>query len=134
VAGLTLVLGAALVVSTLQQGGDHRTRILALKARVAQLNAKQAAARHRVESVTSQYPGDPRVFEASSHAGWLTPEEWGEWYRLQNEIEELGGTAPWEDGSGRVHGPAASQTSAGEDAPSAPTHPKSNSSTADTRD
>jgi hypothetical protein len=131
IAGLTLALGAALVVSTFRQGGDHHKRILALKARVAQLNAKQAAARKLVDSVDSQYPGDPRVFEASKRAGWLTPDEWGEWYRLQNEIEELGGTTDWEDGSGRPsEGPGSESTKP--HSPAGPDQTRSRATTAST--
>jgi len=133
VAGLTLALGAALVVSTFRQGGDHHKRILALKARVAQLNAKQAAARKLVDSVD---PGDPRVFETSRRAGWLTPDEWGEWYRLQNEIEELGGTTDWEDGSGHPpEAPGPKTAKPHSPAVPDPTHPRATTaSTLETRD
>jgi hypothetical protein len=112
VAGLTLALGAGLVVSTLQQG-DRGARIRALQARVDQLNAKQAAARKRVDEVTDQYPGDPKFFEISKQAGWLTPEEWAEWQRLQEEIEDLGGSASWDDGSSRPIRPATDRARAG---------------------
>ena len=36
-------------------------------------------------------PATRRFSRSASQAGWLTPEEWGEWHRLQKEIEELGG-------------------------------------------
>jgi hypothetical protein len=112
VAGVTLALGAGLVVSTLHQG-DRTAQIRALQARVDQLNAKQAAARKRVDEVTDQYPGDPKFFEISKQAGWLTPDEWAEWQRLQIEIEDLGGTASWDDGSSRPIRPATARAQLG---------------------
>jgi hypothetical protein len=132
VAVLTLALGAGLAVSTLRQG-DHGARIRALQARVDQLNAKQAAARKRVKVVTERYPGDPQVFEISRRAGWLTPEEWAEWQRLQDEIDDLGGTASWEIGTRRVHLHAEAKSgSAGK--PVDPTHPRATASTYEVRD
>lgn len=112
VAVLTLALGAGLTVSTLRQQGDRGARIRALQARVDQLNAKQAAARKRVAEMTERYPGDTKVFEISRQAGWLTPEEWGEWQRLQTEIEDLGGVASWDDGSSGPIRPATARAPA----------------------
>ena len=116
VAGLTLALGVGLVVSTFRQG-DHVARIRALQARVDQLNARQAAARKRVEEVSDRYPGDPKIFKISNQAGWLTPEEWGEWQRLQVEIEDLGGVASWDDGSGHAVHPTTSRAGSDSGAP-----------------
>jgi hypothetical protein len=131
VAALTLALGAGLVVSTFRQG-DRGARLRALQAKVAQLDAKQAAARKRVEAVTERYPGDPKVFEISKQAGWLTPDEWGEWYRLQIEIQDLGGKPSWDDGSRR---PVVPEHAAGDPATHPdPTHSRITASTSDVRD
>jgi len=136
VAGLTLALGVALVVSTFRQSRDNGTRIRALQTRVAQLNAKQAAARKRVDEATARYPGDEKLFEISKQAGWLTPEEWGEWQRLQVEIEDLGGTATWDDGTStatRMHAPPQTSPSLLPDPTHTPPRVQTTASMSDTR-
>ena len=95
----------------------------ALQARVDELNAKQAAARKRVEEVSDRYPGDPKIFEVSNQAGWLTPEEWGEWQRLQVEIEDLGGVASWDDGSRHAGHPTTSRAGSHSERLSTPGNP-----------
>ena len=89
-----IAIGVILVALAAHRAGD-RGRLAALRAKVARLEARQAAARTVAEDATRRWPGDfEKVAEASRGAGWLTPEEWGELIETRERIAAMEAREP----------------------------------------
>ena len=66
-------------------------RLAAMRARAAELEAKQAAAREVVRRAEEDYPDDPeRMWAESQSAKWLTAEEWAELLQLRGRLGDRG--------------------------------------------
>ena len=66
-------------------------RLAAMRARAAELEAKQAAAREVVRRAEERWPDDPeRMWAESRPAQWLSAAEWAELLELRERVGEHG--------------------------------------------
>jgi hypothetical protein len=82
-----MVLAGLVLFIALCRDSNGPGHLAAMRARVAVLEANQAAAREVVRRAEARWPDDPdRMWAESRSARWLTAEEWAELLELRERL------------------------------------------------